>query len=387
VTLDDRLRLLADIGADRYSSLAEIVATSHGDAWAQDAWRVYDEHFDRFTGALLDPEFERFRHPAAQTGTLELRKDTAVLVVGTGPSLNVHGHALQAVRERLVIFTSPRGAASLCAFGLTPDLVIIEHASSVDADLSLEFAVHAALPANTWIAAERRTPAALLHGVDPQRLFIPDEWPGWGCWPATAVALALRSGCGRVGLLGVDLGTQDIPDPRLAPTAALLGLLAATGEADCLDVGGGAPKHEWRAGTLETLCGHGSPRFHVDLRPIDADASVAEAAQWRSQSDAVITCARQALVMAEAARDSGAPESALRAAGLMMSWRSNDDFAVGVERVLGASFLPRLWREGLNAGSERPWRPVILALYELLAQADRLDAALGVGSPGVSHGR
>jgi hypothetical protein len=387
VTSDDRLRLLAGIGADRYSSLGEIVAASDGDAWAQEAWRVYDGHFDRFTGAALDPEFERFRHPAAQTATLELAKDTAVLVVGTGPSLDVHKHALQAVRERLVIFTSPRGAAALRAFGLTPDLVIIEHASSVDADLSREFAVHGALPADTWIAAERRTPAALLHGVNPKRLFIPDEWPGWGCWPATAGALALRGGCGRVGLLGVDLGTQDAPDPRLAPTAALLGLLATTGKAECVDVGGGAPKRGWRAGTLETVSELASPTFHVHVRPIDVDASIAEAARWRSQSDAVITGARQALVMAEAARDSGAPESALRAAGLMMSWKANDDFAAGVERVLGASFLPRLWREGLNARSERPWRPVILALYELLAQADRLDAALGVGSAGVSHGR
>jgi hypothetical protein len=386
MTAGRRLQLLADIGADRFTSLAEIESTSNGDAWARDAWSVYQQHFDGFTGAPLDPEFERFRHPATQAGSIELAANAAVLVIGTGPSLNVHAPALRAVRDRLLVFTSPRGAAALQALGIASDVVVVEHASSVDADLSLEFVAHAALPAGAWIAAERRTPAALLQGIEPERLFVPENWPGWGCWPATAVALALRSGAGRIGLLGVDLGTREEPDPRLAPTAALLGLLACTGEADCIDVGGGAPKRGWRAGTLEALTEGATPALRVDMRPIDPGTSMAEAAQWRSQSEELLTRARQALAMAEAARDSGTTETGVMAAGLMMSWQANEDFADGVERILGASFLPRLWREGLPLQLERPWQPVILGLYELLAQVDRLDAALGDRAPGRLHG-
>jgi hypothetical protein len=387
VTPGERLQLLANIGADRYSVRAEVVWASDGDAWAHHAWDVYEQHFDGFTGARLDPEFERLRNPVAQNGTIRADHRAPVIVVGTGPSLGTHATMLRTVRNRVLLFTSPRGAAALRAFDITPDVVVVEHASAIDAELSVEFSAHAAIPERSWVATETRTPAALLDGADPRRLFVPDEWPGWGCWPATAVALALQAGAGRVGLLGVDLGTSAAPDRRFAPTTALLGLLADTEAARCVDLGGGAPKPGWIADTLEKFADGATPAFRIDMRPLVAGASIAEASHWRLQSDELLTRARQALAMAEAARDSGRPETAIMAANAMLSWRSNREFAAGVERILGASFLPRLWREPLNVlRLERPWRPVILGVYELLAQADRLDAALSMDARGTTRG-
>jgi hypothetical protein len=387
MTPRERLQLLAAIGADRYSVLAEVVWASDGDAWAHHAWEVYEQHFDRFTGARLDPEFERLRNPVTQNGTIRVERRAAVIVVGTGPSLAAQATVLRTFRDRVLLFTSPRGAAALRALDITPDVVVVEHASAIDAELSVEFGAHAAIPAQSWVATEARTPAALLDGADPQRLFVPDEWPGWGCWPATAVALALQAGAGRVGLLGVDLGTSAAPDPRFAPTTALLGLLADTEAARCVDLGGGAPKRGWFADSLDHFADGAAPAFRIDMRAMEPGAPIAEASQWRSRSDELLTRARQALAMAEAARDSGRLETAVMAANAMMSWRSNKEFAAGVERILGASFLPRLWRERLNVRRlDRPWRPVILGVYELLAQADRLDAALAAHGYGATRG-
>jgi hypothetical protein len=46
-----------------------------------------------------------------------------------------------------------------------------------------------------------------------------------------------------------------------------------------------------------------------------------------------------------------------------------------IQDGLGVSFLPRLWRTGVDLSLGRSlWRPVVLAMHELVGQAKRLDA-------------
>jgi hypothetical protein len=62
-----------------------------------------------------------------------------------------------------------------------------------------------------------------------------------------------------------------------------------------------------------------------------------------------------------------------------MAWRHDVALRVRIQRDLGLSFLPRLWRRGLAPDlGDAYWRPVLLATHELVAQADRL--AIGVGA-------
>src|SRR5690606_22642579 len=109
-------------------------------------------------------------------------------------------------RSRLHVVTSPRGAELLAQHGLAPDLVLIEHRTALDAHHSVTEARDRGvegLKLAPLVAAEWRTPAALLEGVSPGRLFVPEPLPTWGCWPATAAALAVQGGALRIGLLGI----------------------------------------------------------------------------------------------------------------------------------------------------------------------------------------
>jgi hypothetical protein len=380
VTPQGRLRLLTDVGADRYASRDELAWPSDRyTAWLDDVWHVYHEQFDGFTGSRLDPEFDRFTHPAQSWGSPRIDRGTTLLVVATGPSLAAEIEPLRRVRDRALVATSPRGAEALAAFGLTADLIVVEHASALDAHTAVDGITHGEWMRHAWVAAELRTPRELLTGVPERQLFVPQAWPGWGLWPATAVALGLAAGAGRIGLLGVDLGSPLGVAPEFMPLAALLGLLARTGVAPCVDYGShGAVKEGWTPGDLSRL--EASPRarpLHVDTWPIGARHFVMEAARWRAAAEPLVMRARQALAMAIIARDGGGPEPARMAADIMRSWGADAALRTTLQEMLGVTFLPRIWRAGIDLQHpERLWRPVILAVHELVAQVDRLDALL-----------
>jgi hypothetical protein len=381
MTPQGRLRLLTDVGADRYASRDELTWPSDRyTAWLDDVWHVYQEQFDGFTGSRLDPEFDRFTHPAPAWGRMQVDAATTLLVVATGPSLAGEVEALRRVRDRLLVATSPRGAEALDAFGLGADLIVVEHASALDAHTATDRLGRCESIGQAWVAAELRTPRELLAGVRTDRLFVPQAWPGWGLWPATAVALGLGAGAGRIGLLGVDLGSPLGVAPEFMPLAGLLGLLARTGVAACVDYGTrGAVKEGWAPGDLSQF--DAAPRVrppHVETWPIGDRHFISEAARWRAGAEPLVMRARQALAMAIIARDGGGPEPARMAADIMRSWGADAALRTTLQEMLGVTFLPRIWRAGIDLEHpERLWRPVILAVHELVAQVDRLDAVLG----------
>ena len=161
------------------------------------AWDIYGTQFQRFTGATLDPLFHRLAHPATQLGGVRLDPGTAVVVVGTGPSLLDQIDALTRLRGRVRIFTSPRGAEVLLPHGIVPDLVVVEHQTALDAHHSarhLGDCAHPVLASCPLVAADWRTPAALLAGVPDASLFVPSPLPTWGLWPSSSHPKRARFG-------------------------------------------------------------------------------------------------------------------------------------------------------------------------------------------------
>jgi hypothetical protein len=73
----------------------------------------------------------------------------------------------------------------------------------------------------------------------------------------------------------------------------------------------------------------------------------------------------------------------MRAVETILAWGADPVIRASVQEGLGLSFLPRLWRTGISMDPAiRPWRPLVLALHELLEQADRLTRAVsGPGDP------
>ena len=350
-------------------------------------WAAYDEHWGRFCGARLDPQFWQLEHPARWTGYVKIADGTPVVIVGTGPSLAAMLPVLKHVRNGLQLWTSPRGAEVLAGAGLVPDLVVVEHGTPVDAMFSLGDLAHRRMPATArapLVAASPHTPAALLAGVADYRLFVPDPLPTWGLWPATAVAIALASGAQAVALLGIDLGTRDCPDPAQAPLLALLALLAAHTDARCLDVGdGGASKRGWPQGALDLLAGEGSAqRLTLTVGPWITAAARFDSAAARFQRLAPLAAEAGAVLAAacrlregdrstEACADLHGRFARLLAAGECPRTRAD------VQDGLGASFLPRYWRIPPDDRlGFRLWRPAALAAHELVRQHSSLGRRL-----------
>lgn len=378
MTPKSRLRLLADIGADRYASRDELQwpATLNA-SFIDDAWRVYVDHFGGFTGAHLDPSFERFRRPEACCGTITLTHGATVAVVEASDSLAAHADALRRVRDRLIVVTAPSGASALAQFGLAPDLIVVEHPPTPTAPISGTVGGERAFPTNVWIASDLRTPAAQFAGAAADRVFVPHEWPGWGCWPATAVALAMSSGARRVWLLGTELGTPAGIAPEHAPTAALLTLLARTSVAECLHAGHAIVKGWRQADAAAIAPATPAMPLGVDSWAIGSRYFVDEAERWRDRSKTLVARARQALALARAVRDGADPEYAHVAAQMILAWGRDAALRTGLQQMLGLTVLPRLWRLGLDrTPADQTWWPVLVGLDEMVTQADRLDLVL-----------
>jgi hypothetical protein len=371
------------IGADRWLTAAE-ASTWNSHPLTGPMWDVYAAQFQGFTGATLDPLFHRLRHPAAQSGSIELEPGSGVVVVGTGPSLRLHIDALHRVRERIRIFTSPRGAEALLPYGIVPDLVMIEHQTALDAHHSAratadtEASVLAACP---LVAADWRTPPALLARVATRSLFVPAPLPTWGLWPATAVAMAMNAGAARVALLGVDLGTATQPDPAHAPLIALLELLARLGRTMTIDCGGGAAKSGWTKGSIETAAGvRLKHAMRTQLRTAaSAGERLADAQHGLATLAPIIDRARAMRSLATDVRGGhlpAAPRLLLDAVEEMNGWGGDVRVRLLIQETLGAAFMPRLWRIGIDpALGKALWRPLLLATHELVAQADALTIA------------
>ena len=372
------------IGSDRCLTPADVDRADEPHPLVAPAWEVYRTHFGGFTGSTLDPQFHRLQHPATRTGTLKINPDETVLVVGTGPSLLAQVETLTRERGCLRIFTSPRGADVLLAQGIIPDLVLIEHQTAIDAHHSArhlgDTRVLNALGQCPLVAADWRTPRALLAGVGAGSLFVPSSLPTWGLWPATAVAMALAGGASRVALLGIDLGTAGVPDPAHAPLRAVLELLAQLGSSATFDCGeGGAKKRGWVAATIAELSGayvhtpiatelYLAPG--IDQRMRDARAGLAELAPVLQRAARLRTLA----IEARASKRATWTPSLQAGIDEVMGWRQDPRVRLLLQECLGVAFLPRFWRIGVDTSlGEALWRPLLLATHELTSQAQALS--------------
>ena len=381
---DTALDLVERIGFDAAIGPRELgVLGEHAAAAAPRLWAAYDEHWRRFCGARLDPQFWCLDQPARWTGAIRAPDGAPVVIVGTGPSLKTQLPRLKAVRAGVHLVTSPRGAEALADAGLVADLVLIEHQTALDAMFSVSDLVHRPMPATrraAFVALAPHAPASLVAGVPGDRLFVPDPMPTWGLWPATAVALALGSGTRSVTLVGIDLGTRDRPDAAHAPLAVLLSLLAAHTDVPCVDAGiGGAVKPGW-----EQMVGD-----DFELEGAAEPLSLA-ARPWLPRSgrfDLAVECAARLEPLADAAAATLAAACRVRDGDLSAGARNNLDdrfeqlLAAGntqeiredVQDGLGAAFLPRYWRTAPDrALGSRIWRPAALAAHELVRQHQAL---------------
>jgi hypothetical protein len=378
-------RFFQAIGTDRYLTEREVMEAAGQHRELAGAWHLYRRMFDGFCETQLDPMFHRLRHPARVAGSPVLSSGETIVVVGNGPSATREMGALTRVRDRVRVFTSPRGAELLATHGLVPDLVLVEHRTALDAHHSARH-VHDggtdALAAAPLVAAEWRTPASLLTRVRPDRLFVPDIWPTWGFWPATAVALAAECGVGRIALLGIDLGTAERPDPAFELLSMLLSLLARLVPGRTFDCGiGSAVKDGWTSQSIDDLA---AP---TPLRPLEItrraappiEARVALAADALGRLLPVVARAQEVLAIALLARAGNADVVGLReAAAEIFSWQRDRHVRLDLQETLGVSFLPRLWRVGIDLSlGPALWRPLVLATHELVNQSDHLAAEVG----------
>jgi hypothetical protein len=378
--------LFGVIGSDRCLTPADAERDAVRHPLTDAAWNVYQKHFRCFTGASLDPQFHRLHHPATRTGGITMPSDETVIVVGTGPSLTAQLDALKRNRAGLRLFTSPRGAEVLLARGIVPDLVLIEHQTALDAHHSARHLGDGRDPVLgkcPLVAADWRTPRAQLTGVGPWSLFVPSALPTWGLWPATAAALAVNAGVARIGLLGIDLGTADSPDPAHAPLRAVLELLARLVSASTFDCGAGSARKEgWTSAAVHQVTGaavQGPIETNFYLAP-DRQQRHRQAREALAELAPVIQRASRLRSLALQARSR--PHHTLGSsleAGVteVIGWRQDPRVRALIQEALGASFLPRFWRIGIDLSlGDALWRPLLLATHELTAQADALSSAV-----------
>jgi hypothetical protein len=293
--------------------------------------------------------------------------------------------ALRRLRSRISIWTSQRGAEALAVHGLTPDLIIIQHASDLDAYFTVRHLRDrdGASPIETApvVLAEPKTPLALIERVEPSRMATFDPACGWGLWPASLAWLAAASGARAVSLCGIDLGTNAAVDPLQQPLRDLLGLIASGSSIPTVDGGAGALKPGWARQSLDATVGAGGSQ-HVtlaELRPVDQAERYARLrmAMTRLQDhlDAAAmfrTIAREQRAHASAARDAQLAE----AWAAIMTWGQHASIRTAFQEELGVSFLPRFWRTAEPVITGPHWRPVLLACEEITQQALRAHARL-----------
>jgi len=368
----------AAIGSDHYLSPRDVIHATAPHREIDHAWTIYTDHFGGFCGSRLDPDYWRHEHPARHLGTLAIDADAPVLVVGADPSFERHARTLRQIRSRIVLMTSPEGADALFRYAMVPDVVVVDRETAAD------HARGGALARCPLVAVNPRTPAAIVAGVPVEHLFVPDAFPTWGCWPATAVAMAAAAGAGRIGLLGVDLGTADAPDPRQTPLVRLLSLLALTANAACLDCGPeGARKAGWPVATLEEMAARRPPALpEVTRRPwTSPDARINMDRERVRSLEPLLSRARALFLLGLRARDGRLdprrPRIVEDAMSELLVWRQNAQVRIALQDTMGLSILPRLWRTGVRGQhSAQLSQTLLLATDEIVRQAEKLETRL-----------
>jgi Protein of unknown function DUF115 len=384
------LDLFARIGRDHAIDQLELgPLEADGRAALPRMWAAYERHWRGFCGSRIDPQFCHLDHPAQLTGAVRAATGAPVVVVGTGPSLTPLLPDLRRLRSALYLFTSPRGADVLAAAGIVPDLVLVEHQTALDAQFSVRDQSHRRSQAIApLVAADARTPAALLQGVPADRLFVPDPLPTWGLWPATAVCLGLLSGARSVALLGIDLGSRGRPDPLQAPLRDLLGLLAMHTTAACVDIGGsGAAKPHWRGATLDAIATGGAvPPLQLEARarPSAAARHAHTVAAWQRTAplaaDASATL-DAAFLVRDGDTSSRSQTRLMDGFTRLLSAGSAVEARIDLQDSLGASFLPRFWRTAPDPTlGAQLWRAAALASHEVVHQHRALGRRLERGA-------
>jgi hypothetical protein len=389
-------QLFAAIGSDHYLSPEEVTTAVGPHAELDAAWRLYQDLFSGFCGSRLDPHFARHTNPARQLGTLRVEPGTTAVVVGTGASLEPRLSTLRQLRSQLVLMTSPEGAERLAVNGLIPDLVVIDPPTTFDAHapriVPMSASRRSAVMRCPLVAASPRTPGDLLYGVSNQKLFVPDPLPTWGLWPATAVALAMASGAARIGLIGIDgvdgveAARADVADRRSWPLADVLSLLAWISETPCVDCGPeGGRKSNWPVEPLAELAtGRRAVSPVVERRPWSSQDERFDDDQARVRNiEPVIARARALFDLGVRAQSGtrwhGDAQTIEMAAAEMIAWKDDLSLRIVLQDTLGLAVLSRLWRGGVGTESGfELWRPVVLAMHELVHQAERLESRLAL---------
>lgn len=370
---DRTLDAYVAIGGDRY--LAPSEAGLEGDPLGRRAWDVYDRHFGRFTGAGLDPELRRLRHAGRRLSMPRLTRGATVIVVGPEPLHPAEREAIARQRDHALVVAVPASLASLRETGLVADWLLIEgpdaraaEALPVDAGTTLLLARHAEAP----------------RGADPDSMRVAPSLPSWGVPLATAAALALMAGAGGVAIAGLrpPASAGQTADKDADALWALLDLIAALAPGRlALTQARGATTSAiaapWRRGWIDAPPASGVPRVEwVDHGPCEQLLEQARADLARLGP--VLAAARPALDAAfEARAVSETSRPLMRAVETILAWGADPVIRASVQEGLGLSFLPRLWRTGISMDPAiRPWRPLVLALHELLEQSERLSRAL-----------
>jgi len=379
------LDVITAIGTDRYLTVGELTGRP-GRAAASQAWETYTASFSRFTSARLDPQFARLDHPARAVATPHVSPGTTVVVAGTGPSLAAILPALKQARHRLSLWTSPRGAETLQAAGIRPDLVLVQHQSDLDAFLSARQLGDRngdnVLDTAAAVLAEPKTPACLLARVEGARLAAVDPAAGWGLWPATLVSLAMRSGAGAVALAGIDLGATGQSADAHAPLVALLDTLARGGGLPSFDVGQGADKPGWPRRSLDSIVDTGGNARVVLQRGawLTRESRLAELdSVLRTLADPLAISHTCRQLARDAQRRLRAPYLESQLADLwttLLAWRRDPALRTAFQEGLGVRFLPRFWRLDTGPLAGPLWRPVLLATEEITLQARAARRAL-----------
>jgi glycosyl transferase family 2 len=361
------------IGEDRYVSPGELPPEAGDTGHA--LWEVYDRHFGRFTGAGLDPAFARFARADVAFGQPTFPAGTPVIVAGGGAGLDAAAADLRGARGRILVVTAPSSTGALQRHGITPDLVIVEREPGGREDPPET--ASPVLGERAALLIEPSAPVASFErGAGTRRLSR--DLPSWGVWPATAVAVALRGGATRLVTVGLGGATGS---EEAARAEALLAALALHAPAECLELGGHTARAGWWPTSWPNVLSAEAPAT-ATLGWCDAggpDLLRAEAERDLHFLAPLLPHARDALALARRARTGHAVASRdlTRAVEMLLLWGADPGIRWALQRALGLTFLPRLWRTGVSMASpQRLWRPIVLALHELIEQADRFESRL-----------
>jgi hypothetical protein len=239
-------RLLQEIGIGRFRRVAT-VALSGGYQLARDRYaeialtleaEVRTHWQNRLTLIAMGRLWARnlIENLAAMPGASDaagLGTDAAVVVCGAGPTLSDGLPWLRAQRQHFFLIAVDTALATLCAFGIRPDLVFVleaQHANVADfvpcvdpslpviADLTSCPAVLRLFHGPRYLYSSRYAPVSVLRRLEEHGL-LPLPMPPLGSVGVAAVAAALRMTSAAVIAVGLDFAyAHNVTHARGAPS-------------------------------------------------------------------------------------------------------------------------------------------------------------------------